>query len=144
MMFTEIVREKVGYSFELICPQIVDQGFLFYSFFLHDCIYEPQPDAYEVDTGSEGLVFSAPKTPSSVISQPPPTLPTFAQNLDKCRVPESHRIVTILWPGPICNAARTAATPTVVSLSSMLGGGVGGGCTVHSAAAPHKQPFSLN
>lgn len=41
----------------------------------------------------------------------PPMFPAFAQNLDKCLVPESHSIVTTLCPGPRESAVFAAATP---------------------------------
>ncbi len=43
----------------------------------------------------------------------PPMFPAFAQNLDKCLVPESHSIVTTLCPGPRESAVFAAATPRI-------------------------------
>ena len=48
---------------------------------------------------------------SSLLSVLPPMLPAFAQNFEICLVPESQRIVTILWPGPSLCAVLTAAIP---------------------------------
>lgn len=48
---------------------------------------------------------------SSLLSVLPPILPAFAQNFEMCLVPESQRIVTILWPGPNLRAVLTAAKP---------------------------------
>lgn len=48
---------------------------------------------------------------SSLLFVLPPMLPAFAQNFEMCLVPESQRIVTILWPGPSVCAVLTAAMP---------------------------------
>ena len=50
-------------------------------------------------------------TSSSLLSVLPPTLPAFSQNFEMCLVPESQRIVTIVWPGPSLFATSTAAMP---------------------------------
>lgn len=52
-----------------------------------------------------------PKMSSSLVSVLPPMFPAFAQNLEICLVPESQRIVTILWPGPSLSAVLNAAIP---------------------------------
>lgn len=48
---------------------------------------------------------------SGVVSTLPPMSPTWAQNFDKCLVPESHSIVTTECPGPRRSAALVAAVP---------------------------------
>lgn len=50
---------------------------------------------------------------SNLLSTLPPTSPALAQNFDMCLVPESHKIVTTLCPGPSRRATRTAAEPSL-------------------------------
>ena len=59
----------------------------------------------------------SPTTSWSFMSVSPPISPALAQNFERCLVPESQRIVTILWPGPSSLASLTAATPLNCQLS---------------------------
>ena len=66
--------------------------------------------------------------------------PALAQNLEICLVPESQRMVTILWPGPSFSAVLTAAMPfESVSLASI--GEVAP--TIDGTATSHEYPVFL-
>src|SRR5271154_3533552 len=73
-------------------------------------------------------------------SSPSPTGPTLAQNLDKCLVPESHRIVATEWPGPSANAVCKAATPWQIRVSMWTRRAVEE-LTIHSTAATNEYPI---
>jgi hypothetical protein len=76
-------------------------------------LYEDEVANFEI--GELGYdVCPALSTSANVVSVLPPIFPALAQNLLRCRVPESQSIVTILWPLPICRAYCVAATPVIV------------------------------
>lgn len=63
---------------------------------------------------SLGILVQPLSNCSNVMSDCAPTLPTCFQNLDKCRIPESQSIVTILCPGPSWSAVFIAAIPMIL------------------------------
>lgn len=89
-------------------------------------------------SGAPSIGVESLMTCANVLSILPPMFPALAQNLDKCLLPESQSMVTILLPFPSRLAVSTAATPVYVRRSTQPRETEPIQLTIDSCAAAYK------